>query len=201
MSPSIAGGRSPSRSPHSPAATSFWQENVGILIYGFRAVAPCRAEGHSITAVRRRRGRSPLRRSRWMDCFVASLLATTRGGVALYPWETKRRHCERSEACVDGPSLARSGGGFFGRAFACVHVSGLLMQPRLLAKMASAGGRSKQSSDLDRPLLRAVYLPLRIERSRPSSFLLQARQRRARMSFRTRRSRQAAAIALPPARA
>ncbi len=103
------------------------------------------------------------------------------------------------EACVDGPSLARSGGGFFGRAFACVHVSGLLMQPRLLAKMASAGGRSKQSSDLDRPLLRAVYLPLRIERSRPSSFLLQARQRRARMSFRTRRSRQAAAIALPPA--
>ena len=103
------------------------------------------------------------------------------------------------EACVDGPSLARSWGGFFGRAFACVHVSGLLMQPRLLAKMASAGGRSKQSSDLDRPLLRAVYLPLRIERSRPSSFLLQARQRRARMSFRTRRSRQAAAIALPPA--
>ena len=57
------------------------------------------------------------------------------------------------EACVDGPSLARSGGGFFGRAFACVHVSGLLMQPRLLAKMASAGGKSKQSSDLDRPLL------------------------------------------------
>ena len=113
--------------------------------------------------------------------------------------EVPSRHCERSEACVDGPSLARSGGGFFGRAFACVHVSGLLMQPRLLAKMASAGGRSKQSSDLDRPLLRAVYLPLRIERSRPSSFLLQARQRRARMSFRTRRSRQAAAIALPPA--
>jgi hypothetical protein len=56
----------------------------------------------------------------------------------------------------------------FGHAFACVHVSGLLLQPRLLAKMVSAGGRSKQSSDLDRPLLGAVYLPLRIERSRPS---------------------------------
>ena len=56
--------------------------------------------------------------------------------------------------------------------------------------MASAGGRSKQSSDLDRPLLRAVYLPLRIERSRPSSFLLQGRQRRAQMSFRARLSRQ-----------
>ena len=38
------------------------------------------------------------------------------------------------------------------------------------------GGRSKQSSDLDGPLLRAVYLPLRIERSRPSLRLLQGRQ-------------------------
>ena len=59
---------------------------------------------------------------------------------------------------------------FFASAFACVHLSGLLVQPRLLAKMVSAGGRSKQSSGsgLDRPLLRAVYLPLPIERSRPS---------------------------------
>jgi hypothetical protein len=45
---------------------------------------------------------------------------------------------------------------FRGRAFACVHVYGLLVQPRLPAKMVSAGGRSKQSSGLDRPLLRAV---------------------------------------------
>ena len=57
---------------------------------------------------------------------------------------------------------------FFASAFACVHMSGLLVQPRLLAKMVSAGGRSKQSSGLDRPLLRAVYPPLPIERSRPS---------------------------------
>ena len=32
------------------------------------------------------------------------------------------------EACVDGPLLARSGGDFSGVAFACVHVSGLLVQ-------------------------------------------------------------------------
>jgi hypothetical protein len=43
---------------------------------------------------------------------------------------------------------------FLGRAFACVHVCSLLVQPRLPAKMVSAGGRSKQSSDLERPLLR-----------------------------------------------
>jgi hypothetical protein len=34
--------------------------------------------------------------------------------------------------------------------------------------MVCVGRRSKQSSDLEGPLLRAVYLPLRIERSRPS---------------------------------
>jgi hypothetical protein len=84
--------------PHSPAARSFWQENVGTLIHGLgrchhappRATPSVRFGGEG--------GVLPFRRSRWMDCFVASLLATTRGGVALYPWETKRRHCERSEA-------------------------------------------------------------------------------------------------------
>jgi hypothetical protein len=69
---------------------------------------------------------------------------------------------------------------FFASAFACVHMSGLLVQPRLLAKMVSAGGRSRQSSGsgLDRPLLRAVYPPLPIERSRPSLRLLQGRRER-----------------------
>ena len=44
------------------------------------------------------------------------------------------------EACVDGPCLQEGAGGFFGRAFACVHVSGLLMQRVLLAKMVCAAG-------------------------------------------------------------
>jgi hypothetical protein len=66
------------------------------------------------------------------------------------------------------PLACKVGWRFFGGAFACVHVSGLLVQRRLPAKMVRAGRRSKQSSGLEGPLLRAVYLPLRIERSRPS---------------------------------
>ena len=82
----------------------------------------------------------------------------------------QRRHCEErsDEACVDGPSLARSGGKIFRvcvRLRACVRPVGAA---RAAGQDGLRGRRSKQSSDLDRPLLRAVYLLLRIERSRPS---------------------------------
>jgi hypothetical protein len=77
-----------------------------------------------------------------------------------------------------------------------MHVSGLFVQRALLAKMVSAGGRSKQSSGLDWPLLRAVYLPLRIERSRPSLPSL-ARSSAPNVVSNPPIS-QAAAMALPP---
>ena len=47
------------------------------------------------------------------------------------------------------PLACKVGADFFGHAFACVPVSGLLAQRRLLAKMVCAGGRSNQSGDLD----------------------------------------------------
>src|SRR5271169_243120 len=56
----------------------------------------------------------------------------TRGG--------NKRPLTRETRLENGPSLARSGGRFFRGAFACVHVSGLLVQRWLLAKMVSAAG-------------------------------------------------------------
>ena len=88
---------------------------------------------------------------------------------------SRSRHCERSEACVDGPCLQGLAGDFSGcvRLRACVRPVGAA---RAAGQDGFRGGRSKQSSDLDRPLLRAVYVPLRIERSRPSLRLLQGRE-------------------------
>src|ERR1700733_10137580 len=94
--------------------------------------------------------------------------------------EDTSRRGRRGEASLEGGQAAIKANSalqrnssrcfFFASAFACVHMSGLLVQPRLLAKMVSAGRRSRQSSGsgLDRLLLCAVYPPLPIERSRPS---------------------------------
>ena len=83
-------------------------------------------------------------------------------------------HCERSEACVDGPLLARGGRGIFR---ACVRLRACV---RPVDAASAAGARwfaqreSKQSSDLVGPLLNAVLSPV-ADRTIPSIFSLSSK--------------------------